>query len=117
MNLVDIAILNFYSLLFLLIILHQYVQQADFKTPQKRLIVAMMIMNAAMLVLDVTGRFDGHFHPAAPAINHISNFLYCTFSVRFCRPCGCFTLFSSSAGSFKTRPACSLQLSEFTGWR
>ena len=74
LNLVDIAILNLYSLLFLLVIIHQHARQGDLESPQKKLFMGMMVVNAVMLVLDVIGRFDGAVLPLAPFFNHTGNF-------------------------------------------
>lgn len=74
MDLLNISILNIYSIMLLIILGVHTLKHSERKSRQFKLYMAMLYTTALLLIVDVLGRFDGGTKLYYYAFNHIGNF-------------------------------------------
>jgi diguanylate cyclase (GGDEF)-like protein len=75
MSLVSNAVICVHLVIVMLVMLGYSIRRMDRKNPADKLYVTLLIVNIALLIMDVLARCDGTSHEAFPLINRVSNFL------------------------------------------
>jgi hypothetical protein len=75
MNLANIAVLNTYSIILLLILGIRLYRHGEKKSRQYRLYISILIVTSVMLVFDLFSRCDGFSQSYYPLLNQVGNFV------------------------------------------
>lgn len=81
MNFASKIILNIYSILILVMILHQIIQRENQSSKTDKIYKQIVIFSIIMLIIDITSRFDGSGNPLYEVLNHGTNFLLFAFNL------------------------------------
>ena len=81
MNFASKIILNTYSILILVMILHQIINRENQSSKTDKIYKQIVIFSIIMLIIDITSRFDGSGNPLYIVLNHSTNFLLFIFNL------------------------------------